>query len=89
MNVSLRRLIHTDSVPLEGLRGGVRIGTQIDASHGRTAVGVKPRVERLELRRCDTKLGLDFRAVIPTDDGVNIRTTTWDSDTIRLKQIVS
>ena len=61
---------------------GVKIGTQIDASHGRTAVGVKPWIERLELRGRDTKLGLDFRAVIPTDDGVDIRTTTWDSDTI-------
>ena len=61
---------------------GVKIGTQIDASHGRTAVGVKPRIERLELRGRDTKLGLQSRAVIPTDDGVDIRTTTWDSDTI-------
>ena len=60
----------------------VRVGTQIDASHGRTAVGVKPRIERLELRRRDTKLGLDSKAVVPTDSGVDIRTTTWDSDTI-------
>ena len=68
---------------------GVRIGTQINANNGRTTVGVKPRIERLELRCRDTQLGLDFRAVVPTDDGVDIRTTTWDSDTIRLKQIVS
>ena len=60
----------------------VRVGTRIDASHGRTAVGVKPRIERLELRRRDTKLGLDSKAVVPIDSGVDIRTTTWDSDTI-------